>query len=109
MASFLLKLIRLIKATYTRALPKSITPPPEPANMSPSAIDADAGERRVTISLPDMFKGFLVDEPVLNRFLDVVGAESEDWLQRCLLLRVLARCSTFAGLSLPDAKMKPLC
>ena len=43
---------------------------------------ADATARRVVISLPDMFKGFLVREPVVNRHYEDVRPESEEWLRR---------------------------
>ncbi|KAI1393511.1 terpene synthase metal binding domain-containing protein [Hypoxylon trugodes] len=46
----------------------------------------DSVDRRVIISLPDMFKGFLVSEPVLNPYYTTVRPESENWLQRIMSL-----------------------
>ncbi|KAI3339675.1 terpene synthase metal binding domain-containing protein [Ustulina deusta] len=47
---------------------------------------ADAAARRVTISLPDMFKSFLVREPVVNRHYEAVRPESEEWLRSIMSL-----------------------
>ncbi|KAK8092575.1 hypothetical protein PG999_014774 [Apiospora kogelbergensis] len=40
----------------------------------------------VTISLPDMFKGFLVAEPAVNPFYNDARAKSEMWLQSAMAL-----------------------
>ncbi|KAI0460034.1 terpene synthase metal binding domain-containing protein [Xylaria acuta] len=52
--------------------------------MSPSS--SDYVDRKVTVSLPDMFKGFLVGNPVVNPYYEVVRIESEDWLRRTMSL-----------------------
>ncbi|KAJ2982870.1 hypothetical protein NUW58_g6353 [Xylaria curta] len=43
-------------------------------------------ERRVTVSLPDLFKGFLVGDPVVNSHYESVRPESEIWLQSAMCL-----------------------
>ncbi|KAH8164929.1 hypothetical protein CIB48_g3318 [Xylaria polymorpha] len=48
--------------------------------MSPSTCEPE-DDRRVTISLPDLFQGFLVGDPLVNSHYDIVRVESEKWLQ----------------------------
>lgn len=42
----------------------------------------DSMGNRVTICLPNMFKSFLVTDPVVNPHYEAIRAESEGWLQR---------------------------
>ncbi|KAK6845983.1 terpene synthase metal binding domain protein [Apiospora arundinis] len=46
----------------------------------------DSTDGRATVSLPDMFKSFLVGDPVVNPHYELVRAESEKWLQSVMLL-----------------------
>ncbi|KAK7975751.1 hypothetical protein PG989_014214 [Apiospora arundinis] len=46
----------------------------------------DSTNSRVTVSLPDMFKSFLVGDPVVNPHYELVRDESEKWLQSAMLL-----------------------
>ena len=39
-------------------------------------------ERKVTIRFPNLFSGFLIDNPVVNPGYEAVRSESETWLQK---------------------------
>ncbi|KAK8023454.1 terpene synthase [Apiospora marii] len=51
-----------------------------------SSAKPDSANSRVTVSLPDMFKGFLVGDPTVNPFYEDARAESEKWLQSAMAL-----------------------
>lgn len=48
--------------------------------MSNALLNPD--DRTVTIYLPDLFKGFLVHNPMVNPHYETARSESEIWLQR---------------------------